>query len=51
MAGKADYNFKNPNDNYRLLYNKELSEKQKLAHYKSPDYCLVTRYDSLHLLR
>ena len=35
------------NDPYRLKYNKSLTIKQKLAHYKTPDYCIVTRADTL----
>jgi len=40
-----------PSDHYRLLFTKELSVQQKLAHYRSPDYCLVTRFNTLKLLR
>ena len=28
-----------------------MTRKQRLAHYKTPDYCLVTRADTLALLR
>ena len=51
LAGKADFDIKDPSDNNRLKYNKELTKKQKLAHYKTPDYCIVTRADTLKVLR
>ena len=41
----------NPNDKYRLKFNKELTRKQKLAHYSTPDYCIVTRADTVNVLR
>ena len=40
-----------PSDNFRLKFNKELTRKQKLAHYQTPDYCIVTRADTLKNLR
>ena len=51
IAGQRDYEFENQNDRYRLKYNKELTIKQKLAHYKTPDYCIVTKQNTLGLLR
>jgi hypothetical protein len=42
---------KDPADNFRLKFNKELTRKQKLAHYATPDYCIVTRFDTLKVLR
>lgn len=51
LAGKLDYDINNPADRYRLKFNKDLTRKQKLAYYKAPDYCLVTRADTLHVLR
>ena len=33
-----------------LLYTKILSKKEKVAQYKSPDYCLVTKACNLKLL-
>lgn len=49
--GKEDYDLDDPSDKYRLKFNKELSRKQKIAHYKTPDYCIVTRADTLNILR
>lgn len=51
IEGKNDFNIKNDADRYRLVFNKELTRKQKLAHYKTPDYCIVTRADTLAVLR
>ena len=51
IAGKANFEIDDPADKFRLKYNKELTRKQKLAHYKTPDYCLVTRADTLAVLR
>ena len=33
IAGKADYDLKDPSDIYRLKFNRDLTRKQKLAHY------------------
>ena len=33
LAGKENYDLKDSSDNFRLLYNKQMSRKQKLAHY------------------
>ena len=49
--GREDYDLDDPSDKYRLKFNKELSRKQKIAHYKTPDYCIVTRADTLNILR
>ena len=38
-------------DVYRLKFNRALTIKQKLAHYETPDYCFVTRADTLQALR
>ena len=35
---------------YRLSDSKLLNLKQKLAHYSTPDYCLVTRAETLSVL-
>ena len=51
IQGEHDFTMNDPSDNYRLKFNKELTRKQKLAHYKTPDYCLVTRADTLPILR
>ena len=37
------------NDVYQLK-NSKLSTKAKLAHYRTPDYCFVTRADTLNIL-
>jgi len=52
LGGTENYNIAdNPNDKYRLKFTKELTRKQVLAHYKTPDYCIITRADTLSLLR
>ena len=51
LLGHSNWDITNPADNYRLKFNKELTKKQKLAHYKTPDYCIVTRADTLKILR
>ncbi len=51
LAGEENYEINDPSDKYRLKFNKTLTRKQVLAHYKTPDYCLVTRADTLALLR
>lgn len=51
IAGKRNYDLQDPSDNYRLKFTRDLNRKQKLAHYKTPDYCLVTRADTLAVLR
>ncbi len=51
LAGEENYEINDPSDKYRLKFNKTLTRKQILAHYKTPDYCLVTRADTLALLR
>ena len=51
IAGTHDFDIADPSDNFRLKFNKELTKKQKLAHYKTPDYCIVTRADTLKALR
>ena len=51
IMGKKDFEINDESDKYRLKFNKELSKKQKLAHYKTPDYCLVTRADTMKVLR
>ena len=51
IAGKKDFDLKNPADIFRLKFNRELTKKQKLAHYLTPDYCIVTRFDTLQVLR
>jgi len=52
IAGKKDaLKMNDPSDKYRLLYNKELTRKQKLAHYATPDYCIITRADTVNVLR
>ena len=51
LAGKNDFDIQDPSDNNRLKFNKDLTKKQKLAHYKTPDYCIVTRADTLKVLR
>ena len=52
IAGKKDsFEPEDPNDKYRLKFNKELTRKQKLAHYDTPDYCIVTRADTVNVLR
>ena len=51
LAGEKDYDLKNDSDVYRLKFNRELTKKAKLAHYQTPDYCIVTRADTLQVLR
>ena len=51
MLEEDNYNLDDTSDKYRLKFNKELSKKQKIAHYKSPDYCIVTRADTIKILR
>ena len=52
LGGEDNFNIAdNPNDKYRLKFTKELTRKQVLAHYRTPDYCLITRADTLSLLR
>ena len=51
IAGTEDFDLADPADNYRLKFNRELTKKQKLAHYQTPDYCIVTRADTLQVLR
>ena len=48
--GKNNYDLNDESDKYRLKFNRELTRKQKLAHYKTPDYCIVTRADTLKIL-
>lgn len=50
LAGKVDFDVNNKDDKFRLINTPDLSTRQKLAHFKSPDYCLVTRADTLLLL-
>ena len=40
----------NTKDKAWLRYNDELNQKQKLAHYRTPDYCIVTKAETLGLL-
>ena len=47
LVGKKDYDMKDKSDIYRLKFNRELTKKQKLAHYQTPDYCIVCRADTL----
>ena len=51
LAGKKDFDLTDKKDIYRLKFNKELTKKQKMAHYQSPDYCIITRADTLQVLR
>ena len=51
IEGKNDFDIEDPTDIYRLKFNKQLTKKQKLAHYKAPDYCIVTKADTLKVLR
>ena len=51
IAGSANFDIQNEQDEYRLKLNSSLTVKQKLAHYRSPDYCIVTRADTLSVLR
>jgi hypothetical protein len=50
LAGKADFDVNNKEDKFRLVNTTDLSTRQKLSHFKSPDYCIVTRADTLYLL-
>ena len=50
LVGKKSYDLEDESDKYRLKFNHELTKKQKLAHYKTPDYCIVTRADTLNIL-
>ena len=50
IEGKKDFDVNDKEDQYRLMYNDKLSLRQKIAHYKSPDYCIVTRADTVYLL-
>ena len=51
LVGNKDYDLEDKNDKYRLKFTKDLKRKQKIAHYKSPDYCIVTRADTINILR
>ena len=51
IEGKKDYDLEDKSDNYRLKFNRELTRKQKLAHYETPDYCFVARADTVSVLR
>ena len=51
IAGKRNFDIQDPSDNFRLKFTQDLTKKQKLAHYKTPDYCIVTRADTLGVLR
>ena len=51
LVGEKDYDLEDKSDIYRLKFTKDLKRKQKIAHYKSPDYCIVTRADTIKILR
>lgn len=51
IAGKKDYDLQDKSDKFRLKFTRDLNKKQKLAHYLTPDYCMVTRADTLPILR
>ena len=51
IEGKKDYDLEDKSDNFRLKFNRELTRKQKLAHYETPDYCFVARADTVSVLR
>ena len=36
---------------YNLRDTRKLTLKQKLAHYRTPDYCIVTRAETLQILK
>lgn len=41
----------NPEDIYDLKWTTNLNHKEKLAHYKTPDYCITTKGSTLDLLK
>ena len=51
IVGDEHYDLHDASDKYPLKFNKTLTKKQKIAHYEPPDYCFVTRADTLQLLR
>ena len=50
IEGRKDFDVHDRADKYRLMNNPDLTMKQKIAHFRSPDYCLVTRSDTVYLL-
>jgi len=50
LASKESITLRNKDDPY-ILKESKLTKKQKLAHYKTPDFCIVTRADTLKILR
>ena len=46
---KTSYDWTKEEDPKQLKHSK-LSTKAKKAHYKTPDYCIITRADSLNIL-
>jgi len=50
LAGKKEFDVNSRADRYRLGNADDLTLRQKLAHYRSPDYCIVTRADTVYLL-
>ena len=49
MKEKTSYDWTVSEDPKQLRHS-ELSTKAKKAHYKTPDYCIITRADSLNIL-
>ena len=50
LEGRKDFDVNDKNDKYRLMNAKDLTEGQKIAHFRSPDYCIVTRADTLYMM-
>lgn len=49
MAGDKEFDVNDTTDKYRLINTDELTLRQKLAHYQSPDHCIVVRADTIYL--
>ena len=47
---QGNFNNTDSKDDLYQLKNCRLSTKAKLAHYRTPDYCFVTRADTLNIL-
>lgn len=50
IEGKKEFDVNCTADNFRLMNSTHLTVKQKIAHLKSPDYCIETRADTIYLL-
>lgn len=42
---------KDSSDQFNIFHTTQLTKKEKLAHYETPDYCIITKAKTLNLLK